>query len=205
MTTLVSTQKWFFTGPGFTSMFLVAALVNLWRRRMSRKRLAEDTFWLPTISTWTLLARLVYLIMADLVKRPLLLLRTREYDDDGVFGDESTETLVVRSDRGVVVPSATVGLGDFIQSFWRMVNLLLCCHWSIGMYPIVRVLWGCHGVDVMSWYIYTSFDNQVFSGVYREDIWNHLLPGSILKRCYFLIATLSGLNIIINLERCIQY
>ena len=95
---------------------------------MSRKRLAEDTFWLPTISTWTLLARLVYLIMADLVKRPLLLLRTREYDDDGVFGDESTETLVVRSDRGVVVPSATVGLGDFIQSFWRMVNLLLCCH-----------------------------------------------------------------------------
>ena len=43
MTTLVSTQKWFFTGPGFISMFLVAALMNLWRRRLSRKRLAEYT------------------------------------------------------------------------------------------------------------------------------------------------------------------
>ena len=43
MATLVSAQKWFFAGLGFASIFLVAALVYFWRRRMSRKRLAEYT------------------------------------------------------------------------------------------------------------------------------------------------------------------
>ena len=56
--------------------------------------------------------------MANHVKRPLLLLRTREYDDDDdVFGEESTETLAARSDGAVVVPSATVGLGDLFKVF----------------------------------------------------------------------------------------
>ena len=61
--------------------------------------------WLPTISTWILFARLVYLITVDLVQRPL---RRREYDD--VFEEESTGTLAARSEA-VVVPSAAVGLG----------------------------------------------------------------------------------------------
>ena len=43
MVTLDSTQKWFFAGLCFTSIFLVAALVFFWRRRMSRKKLAEYT------------------------------------------------------------------------------------------------------------------------------------------------------------------
>ena len=37
MATLVSAQKWFFAGLGFASIFLVAALVYFWRKRMSPK------------------------------------------------------------------------------------------------------------------------------------------------------------------------
>ena len=43
MATLVSAQKWFFAGLGFASVFLVAALVYFWRRRMANKRLAAYT------------------------------------------------------------------------------------------------------------------------------------------------------------------
>ena len=64
---------------------------------------------------------------------------TREYDD-GVFDEDSTETLATRSKAVIVVPSTAVELGDFIQGFWMMMNLLLRCHRNIGMNLIVRVL-----------------------------------------------------------------
>ena len=61
----------------------------------------------------------------------------REYDDDGVFEEDSTETLATRSEAVIVVPSTAVGLGDFIQGFWMMMNLLLRCHRNIEMNLIV--------------------------------------------------------------------
>ena len=108
MATLVSAQKWFFAGLGFASIFLVAALVYFWRRRMSRKRLAEYT---------SLAANDFHMDPVGQTRVPnngrprtaaAAAGATREYDDD-VF-EESNETLVAHSEA-VVVPSATVGLG----------------------------------------------------------------------------------------------
>ena len=108
MATLVSAQKWFFAGLGFASIFLVAALVYFWRRRMSRKRLAEYT---------SLAANDIHMDPVGQTRIPnngrprtaAAAGATREYDDD-VFEEESNETLVARSEA-VVVPSAAVGLG----------------------------------------------------------------------------------------------
>ena len=106
MATLVSAQKWFFAGLGFASIFLVAALVYFWRRRMSRNRLAEYTS----------------LAANDIHMEPVG--QTRVVPSDGrprtaaagvydEFEDaSSTENLAARSDAdAVVVPSAAVGLG----------------------------------------------------------------------------------------------
>ena len=113
MATLVSAQKWFFAGLGFASIFLVAALVYFWRRRMSRKRLAEYT---------SLAANDIHMDPVGQTRIPnngrprtaaaagaTAAAATREYDDN-VFEEESNETLVARSEA-IVVPSAAVGLG----------------------------------------------------------------------------------------------
>jgi kexin len=106
MATLVSAQKWFFAGLGFASIFLVAALVYFWRRRMSRKRLAEYT---------SLAANDIHMdpvgqtrVPNDGRPRTAAAVAAREYDD--AFEEGSTETLAARSEA-VVVPSAAVGLG----------------------------------------------------------------------------------------------
>ena len=109
MATLVSAQKWFFAGLGFASIFLVAALVYFWRRRMSRKRLAEYT---------SLAANDIHMNPVGQTRAPndgrprtataAAAAAAGEYDDE--FEEESTETLAARSDA-VVVPSAAVGLG----------------------------------------------------------------------------------------------
>lgn len=100
MASLVSAQKWFFAGLGFASLFLVAALVYFWRRRMVRNRLAEYT---------SLAANDIHM---EPVGQPRVSSSGRphaaaeEYDE---FGG-SMENLTARSEA-VVVPSAAVGLG----------------------------------------------------------------------------------------------
>ena len=108
MATLVSAQKWFFAGLGFASIFLVAALVYFWRRRMSRKRLAEYT---------SLAANDIHMDPVGQTRLPndgrprtaAGAAASREYDD-AFDEEESTETLAARSEP-VIVPSAAVGLG----------------------------------------------------------------------------------------------
>jgi kexin len=99
MATLVSAQKWFFAGLGFASLFLIAALVYFWRRRMVQKRLAEYT---------SLAANDIHMDpVGESVssgRRPRTM--AEEYDEF----EASTENVVARSDP-VVVPSAAVGLG----------------------------------------------------------------------------------------------
>ena len=61
---------------------------------------------------------------------------------------------------------------DLTQGFWMMMNLLLCCHRNIGMNLIVRVLCGCHGVEVMRVSIVIDIPllmTSSFFGVYREE------------------------------------
>jgi len=105
VTTLVSAQKWFFAGLGATSAFLIAALVYFWRRRLSRKRLAEYS---------SLAANDIHMEPVGETRvpgtgRP----RTDgEYDE---FEETSTEDLAARA-QAAVVPSAAVGLG-FHSSF----------------------------------------------------------------------------------------
>ena len=109
MATLVSAQKWFFAGLGFACIFLVAALVYFWRRRMSRKRLAEYT---------SLAANDIHMNPVGQNRVPgdgrprtaaTAAAAVGEYDDDE-FEESSNETLAARS-AGVIVPSAAVGLG----------------------------------------------------------------------------------------------
>ena len=105
MATLVSAQKWFFAGLGFASIFLVAALVYFWRRRMSRKRLADYT---------SLAANDIHMepvgqtrVPSDGRPRTAAAAAAGEYDE---FEEASTENLAARSEA-VIVPSAAVGLG----------------------------------------------------------------------------------------------
>jgi kexin len=109
MATLVSAQKWFFAGLGFASIFLVAALVYFWRRRMSRKRLADYT----SLAANDIHMNPVGQNRVPSEGRPRTAIAATaaaagEYDDDE-FEGTSTETLAARSEA-VVVPSA-VGLG----------------------------------------------------------------------------------------------
>lgn len=102
MITLVSAQKWFFAGLGFASIFLVAALVYLWRRRISRSRLAEYT---------SLAANDIHMDPVGQSRhsgsgRPPHT-TVEAYDE---FEEAPTENLAARSEA-VVVPSAAVGLG----------------------------------------------------------------------------------------------
>jgi kexin len=109
MATLVSAQKWFFAGLGFASIFLVAALVYFWRRRMSRKRLTNYT---------SLAANDIHMNPVGQTRAPsdgrprtaavATAAGAGEYDDE--FEETSTENLAPRSEA-VVVPSAAVGLG----------------------------------------------------------------------------------------------
>lgn len=102
MATLVSAQKWFFAGLGFASIFLVAALVYFWRRRMSRSRLAEYT---------SLAANDIHMDPVGQVRVPSdgrpRTAAAGEYDE---FEETSTENLAARSEA-VVVPRAASGLG----------------------------------------------------------------------------------------------
>ena len=102
MATLVSAQKWFFAGLGFASIFLVAALVYFWRRRMSRNRLAEYT---------SLAANDIHMDPVGQSRvpgdgRP----RTAADEYDEFEEEETAEELAARSEA-VIVPSAAVGLG----------------------------------------------------------------------------------------------
>ena len=101
MATLVSAQKWFFAGLGFASIFLVAALVYFWRRRMSRNRLAEYT---------SLAANDIHMDPISQTRVPSdgrpRTAAAGEYDE---FEEASTENLAARSEA--LVPSAAVGLG----------------------------------------------------------------------------------------------
>jgi len=109
MATLVSAQKWFFAGLGFASIFLVAALVYFWRRRMSRNRIAEYT---------SLAANDIHMEPIGQTRDPnggrprtaAAAAAAGEYNDDEFA---STENLAARSEEAVVVvPSgAAVGLG----------------------------------------------------------------------------------------------
>ena len=172
MATLVSAQKWFFAGLGSTSIFLVAALVYFWKRRMSRKRLAEGYT--------SLAANDIHMNPVGKTRVPndgrprtataAAVAAAGEYDDE--FEEESTETLLhVRMLLDL----------DSIQGFWMMMSLLLHCHQNIGMNQRVRlrVLRGRHGVDVMRASSHGSgkvnYDIMIslirFFGVYREDVW----------------------------------
>jgi kexin len=101
MATLVSAQKWFFAGLGAASVFLIAALVYFWRRRVAQNRLAEYT---------SLAANDIHMEPVRQTRVPGNTGRLRaegEYDE---FEEGSREHLVARSEA-VVVPSAPVGLG----------------------------------------------------------------------------------------------
>ena len=128
MATLVSAQKWFFAGLGFASIFLVAALVYFWRRRMCLETGSR--------STHSLAANDIHMDPIGQTRvpgdgRP----RTAagEYDE---FEEASSENLVARSEAAVVVPSA-VGVG--FQGSWMMMILLLRCRQNIGMNQRVRL------------------------------------------------------------------
>jgi len=106
--TLVSAQKWFFAGLGFATIFLVASLVYFWRRRMSRKRLAEYT---------SLAANDIHMDPVGPSRgvpgdgRPRTAADAAgEYNDEFEEEEASTENLAARSEA-VIVPSAAVGLG----------------------------------------------------------------------------------------------
>ena len=95
-----------------------------------------------------LLARLAYLIMADLEQRPLLLLLLRLESMVMMFSKKNLMKPLLHVQRLLLLPVLRLDL-DFFQGFWMMTNLLLRCHRNIGMNLIVRVLRGRHGVDVM--------------------------------------------------------
>ena len=108
MATLVSAQKWFFAGLGFASIFLVAALVYFWRRRIARNRLAEYT---------SLAANDIHLEPVGQTRVPgdgrprTAAAAAGEYDDDEFEEVSNSETVVARSEAAVIVPSAAAGLG----------------------------------------------------------------------------------------------
>ena len=104
MATLVSAQKWFFAGLGFVSVFLVAALIYFWRRRISQKRRAEYT---------SLAANDIQMDPVGQTRssgRPRTAATGVYDDDDGDEFEVSTENLAARSEA-VVIPSAPAGLG----------------------------------------------------------------------------------------------